>query len=302
MLVEAVDLTKTYGNRRAVDGASFTLYPGRVTGLLGPNGAGKTTTLRLMIGVHRGDGEIRYGGLPLAAYPCPGRVVGADLTARAFHPRRTVRDHLRMLAAGCGVGERRIDEVIGEVGLYKVADDRPGDFPLGLAQRLALASAILAEPDVLLLDEPATGLDRKALTWLCDYLRGYAAAGHVVFVASHLLHEMQLLADDVVVIGRGRIIAHASTEAIIELCGHGDVLVRVDDPARLRDALRVRGIGAVREGEDGIVVAGAGAEAVGQIAFEEGLAVRELRTRRATLERAFLELTGAAPERAPARV
>jgi ABC-2 type transport system ATP-binding protein len=207
--IEAIGLTKEFAGRKAVDGLSFTVEPGRVTGFIGPNGAGKSTTLQLMLGLVRGGGRTLFDGRPYRELACPAREVGAVLDAKAFHPRRSARDHLRMLAAaGRGrVPDGRVDQVLDLVGLAPVARRPAGGFSLGMAQRLGLAAALLAEPRALLLDEPANGLDPHGVAWLRELLRGFAASGGAVLVASHLLAEMQLLADQVLVIGRGRLLA-----------------------------------------------------------------------------------------------
>ncbi|WP_245563625.1 ATP-binding cassette domain-containing protein [Longispora albida] len=291
MIVEAAGLGKSFGSKRAVDEVSFVLEPGRVTGFLGPNGSGKSTTMRLMLGLDHGDGRTLYDGRQLAEHPVPGRVAGAHLDAKSFHPNRTARAHLRMLAAGSGVRDHRVDEVIEQVGLGTVAGKRPRGFSLGMGQRLGLASAILAEPAVLLLDEPANGLDPQSIAWLRDFIRAYASHGKVVFVSSHLMSEMQLMADDLVVIGRGRLIAHEPLAAFVARSTRNDVLVRVPDPVSLLGHLLAEGLSAVREGPDGVAVSGTTTEKVGEVAFHCGQPVRELTTRTASLEQAFLELT-----------
>jgi ABC-2 type transport system ATP-binding protein len=210
MTTIAVDrLTKRYGATTAVDDLSFTVPAGSVTGLLGPNGAGKSTTLQLMLGLVLGGGRTLFDGRPYRELADPPREVGAVLDAHAFHPRRGARDHLRMLAAAAGVADRRVDEVLDLVGLGAVARQPAGGFSLGMAQRLGLAAALLGDPAVLLLDEPANGLDPEGIHWLRGLIRRRADEGRTVLVSSHLLAEMQLLADHVVVIGRGRLLADA---------------------------------------------------------------------------------------------
>ena len=209
--VEAVGLGKSYGSTRAVDELSFTLRPGVVTGFLGPNGSGKSTTMRLMLGLDRGDGSTLWDGRPLVDHEHVTRVVGAHLDAKFFHPSRSARNHLRMLATEARVPASRIDEVIRLVGLDGVAKKRPGGYSLGMGQRLGLAGAILAQPKVLLLDEPANGLDPQSIQWLRDFLRHYAQQGNVVFVSSHLLSEMQLMAEHLVVIAAGLVFSTSIT-------------------------------------------------------------------------------------------
>ncbi|MGH7868128.1 MAG: ATP-binding cassette domain-containing protein [Candidatus Dormibacteraceae bacterium] len=291
MIVEAEGLGKSFGSKRAVDDVSFQLRPGRVTGFLGPNGSGKSTTMRLMLSLDCGEGQTLFDRRPLSKHPVPGRVVGAHLDAKSFHPNRSARAHLRMLAAGTGTADKRVDEVIEQVGLQSVATKRPKSFSLGMSQRLGLASAILAEPEVLLLDEPANGLDPQSIAWMRNFLRAYAEQDRVVFVSSHLISEMQLMATEVVVIGRGKLIAHEPISTFVARSTNNRVLIRVADPDLLIEKLQAQGLNGVREDSDGVVVSGAEIEKVGEVAFRAGLAVRELSHRRASLEEAFFELT-----------
>jgi ABC-2 type transport system ATP-binding protein len=209
-MIEARGLTKRYGSRRAVDGLSFQVRPGRVTGFLGPNGSGKSTTMRLILGLDRPDtGEARIGGHAYRDLGWPLRTAGALLDTRAWHPGRTARGHLAALAASNGIGRRRVDEVLGLAGLGEVAGQRAGRFSLGMAQRLGIAAALLGDPPVLLLDEPVNGLDPAGIHWIRDLLRSLAGEGRTVFVSSHLISEMALMAEHVVVIGQGRLLADA---------------------------------------------------------------------------------------------
>jgi ABC-2 type transport system ATP-binding protein len=227
--IQAQGLSKRFGGRTVVDDLWFTVEPGRVTGFLGPNGAGKSTTLQLMLGLVLGGGRTLFDGRPYRELADPPRQVGAVLDAHAFHPRRSARDHLRMLAAGAGVADRRVDEVLELVGLDAVAGRPAGGLSLGMAQRLGVAAALLPDPRALLLDEPANGLDPHGVAWLRELLRDLAR-DRAVLVASHLLAEMQLVADHVLVIGRGRLLADAPLReltarsgsleaAYLELCG-----------------------------------------------------------------------------------
>jgi ABC-2 type transport system ATP-binding protein len=291
MTVEAIGLGKTYGSTRAVDALSFELRPGMVTGFLGPNGAGKSTTMRLMLGLDRGDGTTLWDGKPLVEHEHVTRVVGAHLDAKFFHPSRTARNHLRMLATEASIPASRIDEVIRLVGLDEVATKRPSGFSLGMGQRLGLAGAILAAPKVLLLDEPANGLDPQSIQWLRDFLRHYAGQGNTVFVSSHLLSEMALMAEHLVVIAAGRLIADESLDDFVARSTRNDVLVRCSDPAALAAALAAEGVVTSPEGPDGLAVQTADTDRVGDVAFRAGVAVRELTRRTASLEEAFLELT-----------
>jgi ABC-2 type transport system ATP-binding protein len=262
-----------------------------VTGFLGPNGAGKSTTMRLMLGLDGGDGTTLWDGKPLVEHDHVTRVVGAHLDAKFFHPSRTARNHLRMLATEASIPASRIDEVIRLVGLDEVATNRPSGFSLGMGQRLGLAGAILATPKVLLLDEPANGLDPQSIQWLRDFLRHYAGQGNTVFVSSHLLSEMSLMADHLVVIAAGTLIADESLDDFVARSTRNDVLVRCSDPAALAAALAAEGVVASAEGPDGLAVQTADTDRVGDIAFRAGVAVRELTRRTASLEEAFLELT-----------
>jgi ABC-2 type transport system ATP-binding protein len=274
-----------------VDQLSFTLEPGVVTGFLGPNGAGKSTTMRLMLGLDRGDGATLWDGTPLAAHDHVTRMVGAHLDAKFFHPSRTARNHLRLLATEASVPSSRIDEVIKLVGLDAVARKRPSGFSLGMGQRLGLAGAILAQPRVLLLDEPANGLDPQSIQWLRDFLRHYAAQGNVVFVSSHLLSEMEQMAEHLVVIAAGRMVADESMDAFVARSTRNDVFVRCTDPTALAAALEAEGIASVAEGPDGLAILVADTDRVGDLAFRAGIGIRELTRRTASLEDAFLELT-----------
>ena len=218
-MIECRHLSKRFGGRTAVHDLSFDVRPAAVTGFLGPNGAGKSTTLRLMLELDRGTGETRFNGCRFSHLPNPVRQVGAVLEARDFHPGRTARNHLRMLAAGGGVDPARVDEVLGLVALADAVDRRAGGLSLGMGQRLGLATALLGDPGTIILDEPGNGLDPQGVRWLRDLLRGFAAEGRTVLVSSHQLMEMQELADDLVVIGRGRLVAQGSVAEFVRRSG-----------------------------------------------------------------------------------
>jgi len=282
-------LGKSFGSLRAVDDLSFTVPDGVVTGFLGPNGAGKSTTMRLMLGLDRGEGQTDFDGKPLRDHAHPSRVVGTHLDARPFLPGRTARDHLRMLATEAKLPASRIDHVLAMVGLTEVADERPKNFSLGMAQRLGLAGAVLAEPQALMLDEPANGLDPQSIQWLREFLRHYAAEGRAVLVSSHLLSEMQLMADHVVVIARGQLVADGTIDELVSQ--RSDVIVRSADSARLAGLLRASG-GSVTEEADALAVTGLTTDEIGRLAFDGGVAVLELATRKASLEETFMQLTG----------
>ncbi len=209
-MIKAQNLRKRYRKKVAVDDISFNVETGKVTGFLGPNGAGKSTTMRLMLGLDNGAGRTTFDGKRLHEYARPSQVVGILLEAKAFHPTRTARNHLRILAAASGVADARVDEVLDIVGLRDVAKKRPGKFSLGMSQRLGIAAALLGQPKYLILDEPANGLDPEGIAWLRQFLKEYADKGNAVFVSSHLLSEMSLMADNVIVIGKGKLIASTS--------------------------------------------------------------------------------------------
>ena len=294
-LIEARSLGKSYGAQRAVDDLSFTVRPGSVTGFLGPNGSGKSTTMRLMLGLDRGQGTTTFDGLPFHELDRPMRHVGALLEAKPFHPTRHARNHLRMLAAPNGIPDRRVDEVIEMVGLTQVARGKPGKFSLGMGQRLGIAAALLGDPHTLILDEPSNGLDPQGITWLRHLLQYLASQDRAVFVSSHLLQEMALLADELVVIGRGRMLANGPVQDFVAHSGLASVEVRTPDLSLLEPALAAIGATATPEG-DAIVVRGATAEQIGDAAHAAGARVHQLVTRQATLEEAFLEATGIAEE------
>lgn len=291
MTITATGLGKSYGRVRAVDDVSFTVHPGRVTGFLGPNGSGKSTTMRLMLGLDRGQGTTTYDGIPLTSAPSTTRAVGVHLDAKVFHPNRTARNHLRMLAAEANLPDRRVDEVIDLVGLTAVARSKPKSFSLGMGQRLGLAGAILADPKALLLDEPANGLDPQSIHWLREFLRFYASQGREVLVSSHLLSEIQLMADDVIVIAKGKLIASGTMGDFVSRSTKSSVLIRCTDRDALGAVLKTRGMPSEPEGVDGLSVIADSTDVVGDAAHHAGVLVRELTMRRASLEEAFLELT-----------
>ena len=300
-LLQVESLTKRFGRRSpvtAVADLSFDVHPGRVTGFLGPNGSGKTTTLRCLLGlVTPTSGRTLIGGLPYASLPDPTRVVGAALEASGFHPGRTGRNHLRVLAAANGVPDARVDTVLELVGLTDAARQRVVEYSLGMRQRLALAAALLPDPAALILDEPANGLDPEGIAWLRGFLRAQAAEGRTVLVSSHVLSEVQQTVDDVVIITQGRLV-HAGPLDEIGTAGALRVTVRSPQAARLAAALasaHAHGV-AVETGDDGtLMVTGLSTAQVGQLAFAEGCELHELSTTSDGLEQVFLELTGGAP-------
>ncbi len=298
MIVTASNLYKSYGSTVAVDDLSFQVVPGQVTGFLGPNGSGKSTSLRLMLGLDHGRGATLWGGKPLTLHKHAPAVVGAHLDAKFFHPNRSARAHLQMVAAASRTSDKRVDEVISLMGLESVAKKRPKGFSLGMGQRLGLATAILAEPEVLLLDEPANGLDPQSIHWLRDYLKYYASQGRTVFVSSHLLSEMEIMADHVVVIAKGRLLADESIADFVNRSTTNDVLVRSPQIQALAAALidEIPGLQPRPEPPDGVAVSGLTTDQIGDIAFRSGIALHELTKRTASLEQAFLEMTQAGQE------
>jgi ABC-2 type transport system ATP-binding protein len=279
-----------------VDDLSFEVRPGVVTGFLGPNGAGKSTTMRLMLDLDRGGGETRFDGRRYRDVPRPMQEIGAVLEAKAFHPTRSARNHLLMLAAANGIGPARVDEVLALVGLSDVARGRPKGFSLGMSQRLGLACALLGDPHTLVLDEPANGLDPHGIQWLRDVLKSLAAQGRTVFVSSHLLAEMAQMADELVVIGRGRLIDSGPVSDFVGRFTRTTVLVRSPEASRLADLLVDDGATVDSLPDGSLVVGGADAAAVGELAASYGVVLHQLVTRTASLEEAFLSATGAAEE------
>jgi ABC-2 type transport system ATP-binding protein len=290
-VIAARDLTKTYGTRTAVDAITFTVEPGRVTGFLGPNGAGKSTTMRMILGLDRPSaGSVTVNGRRYADSPAPLREVGALLEARALHPGRSARDHLRWLAVSNAIPAARVDAVLGLVGLEAVAGQRVGKFSLGMGQRLGIAVALLGDPPVVVLDEPVNGLDPEGIRWVRTLARQLADEGRTVFVSSHLMSEMALTADHLVVIGRGTVLADCSTTEFI--ADHASSYVRVRSPQRgeVADLLRRSGLDVAAQ-DDELRVQGLDAAAVGELIGGSGLYLHELTLVRSSLEDAFMTLT-----------
>jgi ABC-2 type transport system ATP-binding protein len=280
-------LTKRFGDVLAVDDLGFTVSSGKVTGFLGPNGAGKTTTIRMLLGLARPDaGDASVAGLPYRKLPAPAQVVGTLLDGAAAHPKRTARDHLRVLAAERGVAKARVAEALAEVDLSGAADRRVGDFSLGMRQRLGLAAALLAEPQVLILDEPANGLDPAGIRWLRSFLRDFAGRGGTVFVSSHQLAEISQLADEVVVINRGRFVTQ---QPVGELTSGHRTLVRSPDIDRFRGTLN--GAAVQHIDDRTLIVEGISASTIGEVAAKNGIVLHELTPRAESLEDVFLALT-----------
>ncbi|MGY1805936.1 ABC transporter ATP-binding protein [Blastococcus sp. SYSU D00669] len=295
-MIVAQGLTKTYGEKVAVDSLDATVRPGRVTGFLGPNGAGKSTTMRMILGLDRPTaGSVTVNGRRYQDHPAPLREVGALLEARALHPGRSARDHLRWLAASNGIPRARVDEVLGLVGLEAVADKRVGGFSLGMGQRLGIAVALLGDPPVVVLDEPVNGLDPEGIRWVRTLARRLAGEGRTVLVSSHLMSEMALTADHLLVIGRGRILADSSMADFIT--EHAASFVRVRSPRRAEVADLLRRSGAeVTTVDDELRVQGVDAATIGETVGRHGLYLHELSLVQSSLEEAFMALTASSVE------
>ena len=296
-MIEAVGLTKRYGETLAVDGLSFVVQPGVVTGFLGPNGAGKSTTMRMLLGLDRPSaGSASINGRRYEQLRAPLCEVGALLEARAIHTGRSARNHLLALAATHGIGPRRVDEVLDLVGLTQVAGKRAGGFSLGMGQRLGIASALLGDPHTLILDEPVNGLDPEGILWVRTLLRSLAEEGRTVFVSSHLMSEMSLTATHLIVVGQGRLIADASVAELIASAGRSVVRVRTEEAPRLRDLLAADGVSVSSTERDLLTVTGLSSAEIGKVAAQAQVALIELTPMQASLEEAFMELTRDAVE------
>jgi ABC-2 type transport system ATP-binding protein len=297
-MIEVQDLTRRYGKKLAVDDLTFTVSPGQVTGFLGPNGAGKSTTMRLILGLDRPtEGNATINGRHYADLPDPLRTVGALLEARSVHPGRSAYNHLLFLAQSQGLPRRRVDEVLAMVGLTEVAKKRAKGFSLGMGQRLGIAAALLGDPQVLLLDEPVNGLDPEGVRWVRILLKNLASEGRTILVSSHLMSEMSLTADHLIVIGRGKLIAASSTQDFIERSSERSVVVRSPDADRLAGLVEAEG-GKTRPGSapapdqaPALVVTGLEAPRIGELAASGGIVLHELTPQLASLEEAFMELT-----------
>jgi ABC-2 type transport system ATP-binding protein len=294
--IAARGLGKSYGGKPAVSDLSFDVEPGSVTGFLGPNGAGKSTTMRLMLGLDNGAGTTTFDGHPFSDLQHPMRHVGALLEAKPFHPTRKARNHLVMLAAANAIPRSRVDEVLALVGLTEVSKAKPKNFSMGMGQRLGLAAALLGDPHTLILDEPANGLDPQGIQWMRMFLKSLAAQGRSIFVSSHLLSEMALMADHLVVIGKGRLIATGPVGEFVSSAHANAVIVRTPDASVLAGLLTAQGA-TVETTEPGMLtISGLAAQAVGDLAFDHGVRLHELSNKVATLEEAFLERTAGAEE------
>ena len=291
-MIEAIGLTKDYGSKRAVDGLTFTVRPGVVTGFLGPNGSGKSTTMRLVLGLDAPTaGDVTVNGKHYRDHPAPLHQVGALLEARSVHTGRSAYNHLLALARTHGIPRRRVDELIDLVGLRAVAKQRAGKFSLGMGQRLGIAAALLGDPSTVMLDEPVNGLDPEGIHWMRSLLKGLAAEGRTVFVSSHLMSEMSLTADHLIVIGRGRMIADTSTSEFLAAASGNAVRVRSPQAAELAQLLSGPDV-TVDVIEPGYLeVHGRTAVQIGDAAAASGLALHELTPQQVSLEEAFMDLT-----------
>jgi ABC-2 type transport system ATP-binding protein len=300
-MIAARGLTKRYGDKLAVDDLTFTVRPGVVTGFLGPNGAGKSTTMRMILGLDAPTrGSVTVNGRPYREHTAPLREVGALLDARSVHPGRSARNHLLALAQTSGIPRSRVDEVVEAVGLESVARRRAGGFSLGMGQRLGIAAALLGDPRTVILDEPVNGLDTEGIRWIRSLLQSLAAEGRTVFVSSHLMSEMALTAQHLIVIGRGRLIADTGVEEFIARAAPGMVRARSTDPEALAALLRSRDVAVSEDGDGALAVAGVSTDQVGRLAGAAGITLLELTAQQASLEEAFIDLTRDAVEfRAP---
>ena len=293
-MIEALGLTKAYGSTVAVHDLSFEVLPGRVTGFLGPNGAGKSTTLRMVMGLDAPTaGSVTISGQPYASLRNPLFQVGAMLEATAIHEGRSAFHHLLWIAQSNGIGRKRVEEVLGKVGLSEVAGRRAGMFSMGMRQRLGIGVALLGDPELLIFDEPVNGLDPEGIVWIRDFMRSLAAEGRTVFVSSHLMAEMALTADHVIVIGRGKLLAEASVEDLIAGSAQNYVRVRTPDTKAFAELVRSHG-GTSKPDPDAkgaLSIAGMAAADIGDLAAAQGIVLHELSPQEASLEEAYMELT-----------
>lgn len=301
-MIEVSDLSKRYGSTQAVDSLTFTVRPGVVTGFLGPNGSGKSTTMRMMVGLDAPTaGSVRVNGQAPQGHTLPLRTIGSLLEAKAAHPGRSAFDHLHALAATNGIGKRRVQEVLDLAGLAEVARRRSGGFSLGMGQRLGIAAALLGDPATVLLDEPVNGLDPEGILWIRDLLKRLAGEGRTVFVSSHLMREMAEIAEHVIVIGKGRLMADLPAAEFTGAISGRQVSVRSPQAALLRELLLGPGVTVTTVSGSELEIEGLTAEHIGDLAAAQGIPVHQLATSQASLEEAFMELTRDAVEyRAPA--
>jgi ABC-2 type transport system ATP-binding protein len=292
-VIDVQNLTKRYGRTTAVDGLSFSVRPGQVTGFLGPNGAGKSTTMRVMLGLDRPSaGGVLIDGEPFGRLAEPLRRVGCLLEAPPLHGGRRARDHLLWLARSNRIPRERVPYVLEQTGLTDVARRRTKGFSLGMTRRLGIAAALLGDPAVLLLDEPVNGLDPEGIRWMRTLMKELAAEGRTVFVSSHLMSEMALTADHLIVIGRGRLLADTAVEEFIAANSRSWVRIRTPEPERMRDVLAAAGVGVTQHPDGALEADAADPATIGELAAAHGLVVHEVGVRSASLEEAFMRLTG----------
>ncbi|MEU2288035.1 ATP-binding cassette domain-containing protein [Streptomyces sp. NPDC013178] len=297
-MIEAQQLTKRYGEKTAVDRLDFVVRPGTVTGFLGPNGAGKSTTMRMIVGLDAPtSGSVTVGGRHYAQHRAPLQEVGALLEAKSIHPGRSAFQHLNALALTHGIPRGRVDEVIDLAGLSSVAKKRAGAFSLGMGQRLGIAAALLGDPQTVMLDEPVNGLDPEGVLWIRNLLTGLAAEGRTVFVSSHLMSEMALVADHLIIVGRGRLLADTTVQDLVREAGGDTVTVATQEPTRLREVLAGPDVDITGwPGSESLQVHGLSAREIGLKAAEHGIALFELSQKTVSLEEAFMDLTRDAVE------
>lgn len=295
-MIEIQGLTRRYGDKTVVEDLTFTVEPGVVTGFLGPNGAGKSTTMRMLLGLERPDaGRATVNGREYRTFEAPAHEIGVLLDAGSRHPSRSARDHLRALAATHRIPGRRVDEVLDLVGLSDVAGQRSGAFSLGMGQRLGIAAALLGDPATVVLDEPVNGLDPEGIRWIRELLRGLADEGRTVFVSSHLMSEMALTADHLIVVGRGRLLADLPLQELVA-SARTHVRARTPQPARLFDALEGEGVEIAFDDAGALAITGLTPQEVGEAAFAAGVPLHELALQQASLEDAYMQLTSDAVE------
>ena len=291
-MIEAIGLSKRYGDTLAVDDLSFTVPPGQVTGFLGPNGSGKSTTMRMILGLDAPtSGSVTVKGRPYTEYHRPLFEVGALLDAGAVHGGRSAYNHLRCLALSNGIGRSRVDKVLDQVGLRSVARRRSGGFSLGMGQRLGIAAALLGDPQVLMFDEPVNGLDPEGVLWIRNLTKSLAAEGRTVFLSSHLMSEMAITADRLVIIGRGRLIAQTTIADLLRNGSGNFVRVRSPQSDALATLLEARGAAVVRQADDTLRITGASSDDIGGLARANGVTVLELSAHQTSLEERYMELT-----------
>jgi ABC-2 type transport system ATP-binding protein len=296
-MIELQGLTKRYGNKTAVDHLTFTVRPGVVTGFLGPNGAGKSTTMRMLLGLDSPtSGDVRIDGRHYAQLSEPLKHIGALLDAKAIHGGRTAYNHLLCIAQSNRIPSHRVGEVLETVGLTAVARKRSKGFSLGMGQRLGIAAALLGDPEILMFDEPVNGLDPEGIHWIRNLMKGLAAQGRTVFVSSHLMSEMALTAEHLIVIGRGRLLADTSMADFIEKNSRSYVRVRTPQPEQLKDVLTAAGHTVVTTGDGAFEITGTEAAQLGELAAQHQLVLHELSPQRASLEEAFMQLTAESVE------